>query len=250
MCAVYPYYWVGSRYLIELENFKISYYGFFYSLSFILCFVIVHNSREIFRNWEDALEFVTLISLSSIIFGRLGYVTFYPNSVSTALELFQTWKGGISSHGSLCGIFIVTILFSKYRNQCFLHLLDTAIFLSVVAGFFIRIGNFMNSEKVGSCTDSWFGIVFIQNQSLPDYHLPKHPIQLYEALVCLILIFVSLRFQKILKKGRLAYFLLIYLFTFRFLINYFFNENILAIEQWLNISTVCLGLVLYPKVND
>ena len=84
-----------------------------------------------------------------------------------------------------------------------------------------RIANFINSELVGKVTNTPLGVIF----PLVDT-LPRHPSQLYEAIlegVVLFLILNILIFKKKYKAGTNSYLFLIYYGIFR-IVSEFFRE--------------------------
>lgn len=183
--AFEPIVWEPSRYIFTLPNgTAISYYGFFYTVSFLLSIWFSLARRESDFSKEDVTLFVITIAVGAVIGARLGFIIFYGGNVYWyfPIEIFKIWKGGMSSHGGGIGILIGLILFCFYTKKPFLWLTDRALHLCLLAGFFIRIGNFINSEKAGIKTGTNWGIIFKNN---PFFCCePRHPTQIYEALIC------------------------------------------------------------------
>ena len=111
------------------------------------------------------------------------------------------------------------------------------------------MGNLMNSEIYGVETTVPWGFVFLRNHEVA----PKHPTQIYEALVYLS-IFILLYKIYWSKKGEhiqglLISLLCILIFTSRFFIE-FLKEDQVAFEaamkinmgQWLSIPFVLMGI--------
>jgi len=122
----------------------------------------------------------------------------------------------------------------------FLWLIDRISVVTALGGFFIRMGNLMNSEIYGRPTDLPWGFRFIRDKSRINFtdphtgeilgkHLPCHPTQLYEALSYLllfvILFWVIRKYEGKLKNGVIFGWFLIALFTARFLIEYLKYEQ-------------------------
>ncbi len=139
--------------------------------------------------------------LSIIIGGRLGYVIFYNGQyfLYHPLEALAIWHGGLSFHGGLAGVIIGMALFcKKYKINSF-QLLDTLAVAAPIGLMFGRFANFMNMELYGRVTDGNFGIIF------PNAgNLPRHPSQLYEALleglILFIILFCLYNFSKMKEK--------------------------------------------------
>jgi len=152
--------------------------------------------------------------------------------------VLQIWKGGLASHGAALGILIALYLFVKKEKKPYLWILDRIVIVVAIGGFFVRMGNLMNSEIVGSITHMPWGFVFEREISYlgPE---PRHPSQLYEGLLYLIIfaILTYLFFKKNLgeKQGFIFGLFLILLFTSRFFIE-FFKEVQVDFEQTLPID--------------
>ena len=61
--------------------------------------------------------------LGVVIGGRLGYVLFYKPGyyAGNPLEAFAVWKGGMSFHGGMLGVFAAMALFARQRGRTFLR---------------------------------------------------------------------------------------------------------------------------------
>ena len=86
---------------------------------------------------------------------------------------------GFASHGAAIGIIAALFFYSKKVIQKpFLFILDRMGIMVALAGFFIRMGNFFNSEIFGKPTESGYGVIF---KSVGET-VPRHPTQLYEGV--------------------------------------------------------------------
>lgn len=179
------------------------------------------NGRGSIRNPEQPPldkgmldDFVSWIILGVILGGRIGFVLFYrPELMWQSVAEWPTllgripvwpplavWTGGMSFHGGLIGVALVTVLFARKRGSDALRIGDLLATAAPIGLFFGRIANFINGELYGRPTDSWIGMRF------PDYHdartgewvyaadaVPRHPSQLYEAALEGLLLFLVLR---------------------------------------------------------
>ena len=164
---------------------------------------------------DDFDDLITYLIISIIVGGRIGYVIFYNFEyyILSPLEIFKVWEGGMSFHGALIGILIGTYLFSKRKGVPIFFMLDVISCVAPIGIFFGRIANFINSELVGKVTNASWGVIF----PLVDI-LPRHPSQLYEAMlegVILFLILNILIFKRKYKIGSSSYLFLIYYGFFR-----------------------------------
>ena len=167
-------------------------------------------------------DYITYLILGIIIGGRLGYVLFYNLDfyLNNLADIFKIWQGGMSFHGGLIGVIIVSIWFSKKNNQNPFTYLDIVSLVAPIGIFFGRIANFINSELYGIETNLPWGVKFIKVDNLY-----RHPSQLYEAfLEGLILFFILVYFRNkglIKKPGLISGLFLIFYSIFRFIIEFF-----------------------------
>ncbi|CAN5676170.1 prolipoprotein diacylglyceryl transferase [soil metagenome] len=135
-------------------------------------------------------DLILWLTLGIIVGGRLGHVFFYtPALVLTdPLEVFKTWHGGMSFHGGVLGVLIATLLFARVNKVDVFRLGDVITAAAPIGIFFVRIANFIDGELWGRPTSLPWGVVF------PDAGImPRHPSQIYEALMEGLLLFIILR---------------------------------------------------------
>ena len=120
----------------------------------------------------------------------------------------------------------------------------------------IRVGNFFNQEIIGIVTDKPWGIIFLHpaDRMLP---LPRHPVQLYESFfyffVFLSSYFLFKKYVFTWKPGRIAGYVCIISFTFRFYIEGFKDElsnlmqgdHLLLMGQYLSLPMIVFGFVIF-----
>ena len=143
-----------------------------------------------------------------------------------------------------------------------LWLLDRLAITVALAGFFIRMGNFFNSEIVGKpAPDSPFAVLFPQQSMEYGEIVQRYPTQLFEAFSYLALFFVMwgiyLYTKKKYSQGWLFGFFFAVLWTIRFLVEFLkepqgeekITLGILNTGQVLSIPLVIIGLavMLYSK---
>ena len=239
--------------LIEIRWYSLAYIfgiliGWWYGKKII---IRRFNGKNETSNLKEFDNLITYIVFSIILGGRIGYVIFYNFEyyLSNPLEILKIWEGGMSFHGALIGIIIGTYLFSFKRNIKTLFFLDIIACVAPIGIFFGRIANFINGELVGKVTNLSWGIVFPQIDMMP-----RHPSQLYEALLeGLMLFFVVNLF--IYKKnyiiGTCSFIFLIFYGIFRVFseifrepdpqIGYLFN--LLSMGTLLSLLMILIGLI-------
>ena len=245
--------------LIDFGLITIRWYSLAYIFGIILGWwlgkkIINHIIKNINLkfNIKEFDDLITYLIISIIVGGRLGYVIFY-NQVyylANPLDIIKIWEGGMSFHGALLGIIIGTHIFSKKKGLPTYFLLDIVACVSPIGIFLGRLANFINGELVGKVTTVSWGVIFPAIDSLP-----RHPSQLYEALLegaVLFLILNSLIFRRRYKMGTCSYLFLIYYGIFR-IISEFFRQpdsqlgylfNLFSMGTLLSFLMIIAGLVI------
>ena len=145
--------------------------------------------RWVFLREEKPLNsldklFVYMV-LGAVVGARLGHVVFYDPGyyLANPLEIFKIWQGGLASHGGSVGMLAAMYFYAKQSKAVnFYWLLDRMTLPISLGSFFIRSGNFFNSEIIGMPTTVPWAIIFSRVDNLP-----RHPAQLYEAIVYFLL---------------------------------------------------------------
>lgn len=142
-------------------------------------------------NKDDIDNFLPWAVLGVILGGRLGYVLFYQPAIYLAdpLGAFKVWEGGMAFHGGAMGVIIALFVFAWRHKIQLLRLSDVVCAVVPIGLFFGRLANFVNGELFGRPTEAPWGIVFPFGGDLP-----RHPSQIYEALLEGALLFVILLF--------------------------------------------------------
>lgn len=203
------------------------------------------------------------IIAGGLIGARLGHVFFYEWAYyqHNLLSILKVWEGGLASHGGVIGIFLALCIYrfsikNRYPELSFLKVLDYLTVPGALAAALIRIGNFFNQEILGTETTMPWGVVFGHPLD-GGPSLPRHPVQLYEALACLITFFVLYGLWKkkgeSLQTGTLAGIFFVMVFSGRFFLEFFkstmhsslINDTTLQMGQYLSIPFILLGLGLF-----
>jgi len=248
--------WNQSPELVDLGLLKLHWYGLFFAAAFWVGQMLM---TKIYK-WEgrDEKEVDTLaiyIIAGTVLGARLGHCLFYDPAyyLSSPLEIFKIWEGGLASHGGAAGVLFALWLYSRKFNTSYVWLLDRASLITLLAGFCIRMGNLMNSEIIGKPTDVRWAFVFLRVD-----HLPRHPAQLYEAISCLIM-FTGLfiyyyKHKASLPEGRLFGIFMTLLFTLRFFYEFIKEEQVdfekgmrLNMGQLLSIPLVLVGIFMIVR---
>ena len=180
--------------LLDFGFIEIRWYSLAYIFGIILGWwlgkKIIKNSLLTVNFKFDLKEFddlITYLIISIIVGGRIGYVFFYNYEyyISNPIEIIKVWEGGMSFHGALIGIILGTYIFSAQKNLPTFFFLDVIACVSPIGILLGRIANFINGELVGKVTEVSWGIIFPAIDMLP-----RHPSQLYEALLEGLVLFI------------------------------------------------------------
>lgn len=261
--------WNGTK-GIEIGNFTLH----FYSLMFVFAFLFGFKIMEfIFKKEKEDIQkldkIFTYTFLGTLLGARLGHVIFYqselffqdPLSILLPFRFQPEFKftgfQGLASHGALLGVCISTYLASRYilkKNP--LWLMDRMVFPFALGGFFVRIGNFFNSEIIGKPFNSDFAVLFLQQSDEYGMIVPRHASQVYEA-ICYLIFFIILMilYIKTDKQNYLGWFFGLFmtvLWFIRFCIEFtkepqgdeyttFLNFNS---GQTLSIPMIIIGIII------
>lgn len=213
---------------LAIGPLQIRWYALAYLAGFLLgwryCLRLAGLDTATRPHREDIDDILTWIILGVILGGRLGYVLFYNLDYYTTmpLEALKIWRGGMSFHGGVLGVLISMMAYAHIKTFSFLRLADVICAAAPIGLFFGRISNFINAELYGRITtDTPWGIIFPNGGPFP-----RHPSQLYEAIlegaVLFMILAMLIHNEKIRNKpGFVAATFLIGYGLFRGLIEFF-----------------------------
>lgn len=209
----------------SLGPLVVRWYGLAYVLGFALAAFVIYRVAKRWRlgMTEDDLLTLMVCAIIGVVLGaRAGYVLFYGDGYCFAhpLEIFAFNQGGMSFHGGLAGLLAGGAVAARLTEIPFLTLADLGAIAAPLGLFFGRCANFVNGELWGAPTDWPIGVVFGGAAGM----MPRHPSQLYEAvlegLVIFCVLFALSRKMPPRPRGTfVGAFLLLY-GVFRFLIEF------------------------------
>jgi prolipoprotein diacylglyceryl transferase len=204
------------------------------------------------------------IIIGAVIGMRLGHVFLYdwPYYKQHPLEIIQVWNGGLASHGGALGVIAGLALFLRQAKKwvpdlTFLRLMDFVVIPTALVGCLIRIGNFVNQEIIGTPSQLPWAVVF-GNPVEGGAIIPRHPVQIYEAIAYLITFIILYSMWK--KKGLSlpsgmysgCFFILV--FASRFILEFWkmelgavIDQSTLQMGQWLSLPFILVGIALVFK---
>ena len=244
----------------QILSFEIRWYSLAYIFGIIigwsLCKKIFIKNSDISEKFDD---YITYLIIGIILGGRLGYVIFYNFNYYShnILDIFKIWQGGMSFHGGLLGIILSSIIFAKKNNQDPFEYMDLVSLVAPIGIFFGRLANFINSELYGKTTEVLWSVIFTKVDNLP-----RHPSQLYEAVLeGTILFLILMYFRKknyLTKPGLISGLFLIFYSIFRFFVEFFRvpDEQLgylilnLSMGQIISLIFVTIGTILFYIKNE
>jgi len=169
--------------------------GWIYAIKIIKEMARKHNFTIIKPTIFDDLVIYLIIGI--VLGGRLGYVIFYNFEYysKNLFEILKLWEGGMSFHGGLLGVIIATIIFSKIKRINFFYFTDIICCVAPIGFFLGRVANFINGELVGKISILPWAVIFPNGGNIP-----RHPSQIYEAILEGIVLFILINFFALKKK--------------------------------------------------
>ena len=258
--------WNPDLEIFRIGNFAIRWYSTCWLIGLALAYFIVkwlYKDQKVKDAYFEPLFIYCFLGI--LIGARLGHCLFYQpeyflSSWTHVVEMFLpihqiadgSWKftgyEGLASHGGTIGLMVALYLYYRKTGMNLWHVLDDIAIATPITACFIRLGNLMNSEIIGTPTNVPWAFIFERVDMTP-----RHPGQLYEAIAYFFFFFVMLHFYKRTSKevGTGFYFglCLTLIFTFRFFIEYtkdiqvdFESGMIFNMGQLLSIPFIILGI--------
>lgn len=243
--------WNVNPIAFEVGPLTVRWYGILFAMGIVGSY---YTLQYIFRTEklpQQLLDkFAVWAVLATVIGARLGHVLFYEPSYYFAHpgEILMVWHGGLASHGATIGLIIVVIWFCLKNKISLLWLFDRMAVIVPIAAASIRLGNLMNSEIIGTPTSAPWAFIFVSEDNIP-----RHPSQLYEALVYLSLFaFMLWRYKKskgVIRGGEFVGIMFLVIFVARFFIEFIKSDQVdfekgmvLNMGQWLSIPFIIIGI--------
>jgi phosphatidylglycerol---prolipoprotein diacylglyceryl transferase len=250
--------------IFRINGFALRYYSIMFAFAFIGSYLLLF---KIYKKENAPVQYLNKLAvfvlIGTVIGARLGHTLFYefdyykqhlleiilPFRVAGGKFEFTGYQG-LASHGGAIGIIIGVVWYCRKYKQSFLWVMDRLGIVVALSGFFIRLGNFFNSEIVGKQSTLPWAFVFENVDGIP-----RHPAQLYEAIIYLAIFttlwIMYLKLVHKMRNGFLFGWFLLLLFSARFLVEYakenqesFENSLPINMGQILSIPFILSGLYL------
>ena len=236
--------------IAKIGPFCIYSYGLMVALGFAAAILLAYREAPRFGiNRDKIIDFGIFVLLGGLFGARLLFVllnmAYYMANPS---EIIDLTKGGLVWYGGFVMGILVGILFVRKNNINFWDVADLLAPFIALAQSIGRVGCFLN----GCCYGSYAPAGYIFSIKLPYESIPRHPTQIYESLVLLVLFLILRRWQASRHfKGEIFLGYAILYSLSRFLLEFLRGDNakILAgftISQVMSLSIllICLPILI------
>lgn len=248
--------------LFSIGSLTIYWYGLLFVIGVVLAYFVL---RSIYKEQKYKLEDLdgvgVYLFVGLVVGARLGHIVFYNFDyfLQNPIEIFKIWNGGLASHGAAIGVLVAYLIWLAIHKVKFFKYADALVVAFPLVAVFVRLGNFVNSEIVGTPTDSMVGVIFMKLGE----GFGRHPVQLYSALMNLsIFVVLIVLYKKYYKKSPNGFFLFLYMglyFVGRFIVEFWKDLHVLpgsfplSMGQVLSIAPVLIAIVyfvfFFPKLK-
>jgi phosphatidylglycerol:prolipoprotein diacylglycerol transferase len=177
----------------ELRWYSLAYLAGIFIGYWYLLKLLKQPGAPMARRHADDLVFYAALGI--ILGGRIGYVLFYNLSyyAQNPVDVLKLWDGGMSFHGGLVGT-VLGILYLSWKEKLpALRIHDYVACVAPIGLFFGRLANFVNHELWGAPTNVPWAVRFPEViGGITVLGPPRHPSQIYEALLEGVVLFAIL----------------------------------------------------------
>jgi phosphatidylglycerol---prolipoprotein diacylglyceryl transferase len=245
----------------DLRWYSLAYIAGIFAGYWYLLKLLKHPGAPFARRHADDLVFYAALGI--ILGGRIGYILFYnfAEYLRHPIEIVKLWDGGMSFHGGVIGTSLGIIYFARKQKLSWLRAHDYVACCVPFGLFFGRLANFINQELWGAPTAVPWAIRFQEFNQFGERVLgpPRHPSQLYEAILEGIVLFAILAWMFWKTKaryepGKLVGAFIFFYGLFRFGVEFirepdqqliaFTQATHLHMGQWLSLPMILGGLYL------
>jgi len=246
--------------IVQLGPFAVRWYGLMYLVGFLAGWWLMRwRANRPGSGWtlQEVGDLLFYSALGVILGGRLGYVLFYgwERLLDDPMFVLRIQEGGMSFHGGMLGVLVAAAWFARKTGRHFIDVTDFGVPVVPIGLGAGRFGNFINAELWGRTTDLPWGVVFPGAGPLP-----RHPSQLYEALLEGVVLFALLWWSS--SKARPRYtvsgLFLVGYGTFRFVVEFFREPDAhlgflfldwVTMGQLLSLPMILAGLVFFAAAR-
>ena len=220
-----PAYYLHDLSPFLFEGVGLRWYGLSYVLSFLVgAWLYRWLARRGYTDLPEAQvsDFITWAAVFGVMIGgRLGWILLYGLRQDHSRDPWwwpvAVWEGGMASHGGIIGLVLFTLFWSRRKKLSWTSIGDCLVVVAPLGLLLVRLANFINGELYGRPAGVPGGVAsvpwavlfpqelgadqppFAQVRLDPELraHLhkiltPRHPSQIYEALLEGVVLFAIL----------------------------------------------------------
>ena len=218
--------------------------------------LIIRESKRHGFDGEEIGNMMFYAIIIGIIGARIYYCLFNLDYyLSSPLNIFKVWEGGLAIHGGIIAGFLTILYFCKKKNYNLLLILDFIVVGLIIAQAIGRWGNFFNGEAHGPITTlSYLKSLYLPNFIIKgmlidgDYYIPTF---LYESLWCLLgfIIMYLFRWKKYNKIGYMTSLYFIWYGIERFFVESLRTDSLMffnfKIAQIVSLIMIIIGIIIF-----
>ncbi len=175
--------------IVQLGPLAIRWYGVLLATTIGVSMVVAYRYGPRFGIPSEVLDRTTVtFAIVALVGARLGYIVSHPTEFSRLIDLVRIDRGGLTSHGAIAAGLLYLAWASRRYGIPAWTFADAFGWAVPIGNMFVRIGNFINGELYGDPTTLPWGVRFL---TAPD--VPRHPLQLYEALLAVVILLYARR---------------------------------------------------------
>lgn len=175
------------RELFHIGDLTIYSYGVFLALGFIVAvFIARYRLKQMYRNPDVVFDLVLAAVVGGIVGARLFYIVgHWSYYMQNKGEILRINMEGLVFYGGLLVGLGLALLVGWFRKMRFWMTMDLAGICVPVALAIGRIGCLLNGCCYGKPTSLFWGITYPASTGIGG--VPRHPTQIYELVLDLIL---------------------------------------------------------------
>jgi phosphatidylglycerol---prolipoprotein diacylglyceryl transferase len=180
--------------LFKLGPISVHTYGFFLAMGMLAGIYMARSEAIRYKLDPDRImDLCFYIIIAAIVGSRLFYVlTNFKFYISSPMEIFKIWNGGLVFYGGFIGAAIVVIIYHKIYQLPLGKTSDIAAVAMPLGHFFGRIGCFFAGCCYGKVCQMPWAVTFRSPDSLAPLNIALHPTQLYESAANLMVFLIML----------------------------------------------------------
>ena len=236
---------------LDFGIWKISTHGLLIAAGFLVAELLARREAKRRGLTADIVDNAAIVAvLAGLLGARLVYILVLGRGMGF-IEMFEVWKGGLSSHGGYIFGIIAGLLYFKFKKVDLFKYADAVTPYMLVGWAIGRIGCFLNWDSYGKITNVAWAVV-VNNEA-------RHPTQLYESLGYLIAFFLHHKYRRssffVMKRpGAEAAFALTLFAGVRFIVDFWRDDApaYLAMSRLITVAimALCIVYVAWSRKRD